>query len=1810
MKTGKRLLSLCLAAAIMLPIMAIGDFSVKAADPVFTMKEWAGTGTTVADNSSHIVQVNRELPRVDSLPYPTAADAITGARDFNRSLSPYYKLLSQKEWKFNLVNNPAAADALGAVYASDYDVSGWDNLFVPSNWQTKGYDRPQYKNQGMPWKGDSDGNPSVGEATECPKAPTVYNPVGFYRTDFTVDSAWNGRRIFLDFEGVESSIYIWVNGRAVGYAEDSFTTKEFDITDYLNANGTNSLVCRVTRWSDSSWCEDQDMYRLSGIFRDVYVYSTPQVRVRDYQAVTDFDSTFTDSTLKFNASVKNYTGNSVANYKVKVDLYDANKQPVDLGTGTELDVPTLMGGQEVKVDANFPVTAPHKWSAEDPYLYTMVVSLSDGSDVVACDAYQIGFRKITYKKNISGWWEGSNVDHDLIRINGQPLLFKGTNRQEWTAENGRAIDYATIENDIRDMKNFNFNAIRTSHYPNSPYLYYLADKYGIYIMDEANNESHGLYWTGNAELLTKYFSESIKDRHDNMIQRDKNHASVVMWSNGNESASPLIMQQMTTYVHQVDNTRPVQYERHYNAYGVDAASVQYPDVSSVEGYGKSGAAMPYIMSEYAHSMGNSTGNMKDYWDIVEKYPNLQGGWIWDWVDQGLWKNVPESKKQTVIAVNDPSIKLALDNGAVIQKDGVECFDGFGDLPANPKFDITGTQMTITARAKFNRPVSSAKQHYDLVTKGDTSYAIKYATHYNNDPTPVVEFYIYSGGWKSAHWVLPADVLATWYDSWHTLTGTYDGTNLRLYVDGVERATLPFTQPISANAQLLSIKKNAEVPGRITDGYIEYAKVFNKCFTPSELESMTAQDPSTLLWMEFNKANTTEKVTPSYRFLAYGGDWGDYPNDGNFCANGIFNALHQPEPEVFEVAKVYQNVKFGVADLDKGQIKVKNFNLFTNFNAYTATWQVLEDGDANKVVGSGTITGDDMNVAPTSEKVISIPYKVANPKAGAEYFLNIQYSKPGPVVQGVATTEKGSEQFKLNITTAKVEAKAASAIPVVTINDSADSAVVTGTNFSLTVSKTTGLISSYIYKGQEMFVEGPTPNFWKARIDNGNGSSAWQNAGQTEKVVADSFKVTPIQVGEDTKGAVLDLTFNYPNNGNAKMNVRYYVQGTGEVKLSYNLAASADFAKIGTQMVLPAGYDQIEYLARGPQENYVDRNTGADVMRGKSTVDQDFWDYIKPQDTANRTGVRWISMTKTGNDKGLLFASSSNLLEASALHYKASDLNNMRHLYQVTKRDEVVLNIDYKVRGIGGASCGPDTLPKYRINGSQHIWDYVIKPFDVPSTDVNALAKEPLADIFPANKVYLQAAIANANAKNLENKTAVSLREFNAALAKANTINENPNAKQAEVDQATVALNAAIDGLKNTIKELRPLNEDTSNIFGLDPSWDGSEACRYLSVYDKNINSFYDYRSGSGGYAGIDLGEENAKAVKIIRFYPRPGNSARMSGAKFQGSNTSRTSGYVDLYTLPSGFSASGWQEIALTGSAATTSYRYLRFVSGTNGYGNVCEVEFYGEGTDKSLLEEEIAKVSELPVYNYSAEKWNTIQAALAAAQDVYDNEAAKQTEVDEQYQILLNLDVTPDGITTISFDKTKAAINEVITATIECSASVKNVALVNENGMPITLKNVVGSPVISGDRKTYTLTFSVATAGNGRTFRVALDYGTGVYMDANASATIDITKTGEAPKVLSVVAPSKAVVNKVDNYTITTNLEGSNSANLRSAGASSNLGKTVISKTKNADGTFTWVIGVKIGTAGTKRSFEALAGSVNGVISDPYSFKMDVVLF
>ena len=508
-------------------------------------------------------------------------------------------------WKFNYTEHPDSRPA--DFYKTDFDVTSFDDIIVPGHIQLQGYDKPQYVNTQYPWEGH--------EQLVPPQIPKKRNPVGSYVKFFDVDKELLGKETFISFQGVETAIYVWLNGEFVGYSEDSFTPSEFNITPYLKEKN-NKLAVEVYRYSTASWLEDQDFWRFSGIFRDVYLYAVPEIHVRDMKVIADYDYENGNGIL---ATELDIIGDS--DYEIKLTLTDKNGIKV-------------YEGNTANVSASIPDIMP--WSAEQPNLYTITAEISSDSEIIETAETKIGFRTFELKDGI-------------MCLNGKRIVFKGINRHEWNAEGGRVVTEDDMLWDIRFMKQNNINAVRTCHYPNNSIWYKLCDEYGIYLIDETNLESHGTWQkmgacepSINVPASLPEWKEACLDRARSMYERDKNHASVLIWSCGNESYCGDDIAAMADYFHEVDKTRLVHYEgvvwnRKYD-HITDMESRMYAKPDEVEEYLKQNTGKPYISCEYMHAMGNSLGGMKLYTDLEDKYEAYQGGFIWDYIDQSLYKD--------------------------------------------------------------------------------------------------------------------------------------------------------------------------------------------------------------------------------------------------------------------------------------------------------------------------------------------------------------------------------------------------------------------------------------------------------------------------------------------------------------------------------------------------------------------------------------------------------------------------------------------------------------------------------------------------------------------------------------------------------------------------------------------------------------------------------------------------------------------------------------------------------------------------------------------------------------------------------------------------------------------------------------------------------------------------------------------------------------------------------------------------------------------------------------------------------------------
>ncbi len=570
----------------------------------------------------NVIGINKEKGHIFAIPYDDLVSVL------HQKESPYVLSLNGK-WKFNWSPNPM--DRPVDFFKDDYLIGDWDTVHVPGTFELQGYGIPYYLAHFYP--------PAL-RKRRAPNIDKKDNPVGSYKRLFTIPDKWRKRTVFLHFAGVKSGFYVWINGKKIGYSQGSMTPAEFNITEYLR-KGNNTLSVEVYKWSDGSYLEDQDMWFLAGIFRDVFIYSVPQIHIWDYFLKCKFNKNYKDAELTVRTQIRNFGLNIAKDYALELYLYSDEKKRVSKNPIFSKNY--TINPSETRLDeTRVNIQEPKKWSAETPNLYTVILVLKDNAGSVVEYLYtKYGFKQV-------------EIRNKQIYINGQSIQFKGVNHHDFDPVHGYAIPYERMVEDIQIMKRNNINAVRTSHYPTDPRFYNLCDKYGLYVMDEANVETHG--FMGNFYLRKKLadkWSKSAVDRMERMVERDKNHPCVFMWSLGNEACFGSPFFKMKHAAKKIDDTRPFHYENDHELLVSDVFSAMYFSPSKGEQIGKlqkikyrfpNGSISPeqykdkpFILCEYAHAMGNSLGNFKEYMDLFEKYENCVGGFIWDFVDQGLLK---------------------------------------------------------------------------------------------------------------------------------------------------------------------------------------------------------------------------------------------------------------------------------------------------------------------------------------------------------------------------------------------------------------------------------------------------------------------------------------------------------------------------------------------------------------------------------------------------------------------------------------------------------------------------------------------------------------------------------------------------------------------------------------------------------------------------------------------------------------------------------------------------------------------------------------------------------------------------------------------------------------------------------------------------------------------------------------------------------------------------------------------------------------------------------------------------------------------
>jgi beta-galactosidase len=1017
-----------------------------------------------------VLGINKEPVHASYVPYSKMEQVFNDIP----AESPYYLTLNGN-WKFNWVKQPSERPV--NFYRTDFDDDHWKDIPVPSTLESEGYGTPIYTNITYPFAVDP---PKIMTAVDV--GWTKYkepNPVGSYRRHFNIPPDWNGKEVYINFDGVISAFYIWINGQKVGYSENSMGPAEFNITKYVKP-GKNVIAVEVYKYSDGSYLEDQDMFRFSGIFRSVYVYARPKVHLRDYSMQSDLSDDFTSALFKIKAFLKNYDSKTSSIHGLDVSLYQPDGKLLGDQVFFSKNLPAIKSNGEIILNMESKVDRPELWSAETPQLYRVVFTLKDrNGKVLEILTSTFGFTKVEIKNS-------------QLYVNGKPILLKGVNRHEVHPKYGKTIPKETMIRDIELMKQYNINTVRTCHYPDDPAWYQLCDEYGLYVIDEANVETHGI---GDQLSKDPNWKAAFVDRHVSLVQRDKNHPSVIIWSLGNESWGGDNFVAGKAAIRAIDPSRPIHYEG-YNEIA-DIESSMYPSVNTLVEYANKTSEKPFFMCEYAHAMGNAVGNLREYWDVIESHKRLIGGCIWEWVDQGVNKLIPGTKT------------------------------------------------------------------------GET-------------------------------------------------------------------------------------------------------------------------------------------------FFAYGGDFGDTPNDGTFSIKGLVTSDRKVKPELEEVKKIYQYVKFKPEDLLNGKVRITNNYAFINLNQFQLNWSLLEDG---KIIESGVLPLTDGK--PHESIVVTMPFKEPVLTPGAEYWLNLSFTLREDALWAKKGHVVAYEQMNIPFAVAAKPGINVHELAAIKVEDDKGKIDIHGKAFDVSFDKNSGTISFLQYGTQKIIDgigNGPIFNLYRARLDNDRTKERgpaieWMEAGydslrytlkdfKTERINDQSISIINVTDAVTKSGFTVSTTIKYTVYGNGFIDVTtMFVPGKNDL----------DIPRLGLRMTLREALENVEWYGRGPHENYSDRKESATFGQYRKTVGEMLEPYERPQGMANREDLRWVRITNADNQGVIIVANSK--LSFTTLHYTDQDLWAAKHLYQLKPRKETILSLDYAQLGVGNASCGPAPLPQFYIPAKPASISFSIRPYN-------------------------------------------------------------------------------------------------------------------------------------------------------------------------------------------------------------------------------------------------------------------------------------------------------------------------------------------------------------------------------------------------------------------------------------------------------------------------------------------------------------------
>ncbi|HYQ58215.1 MAG TPA: glycoside hydrolase family 2 TIM barrel-domain containing protein, partial [Draconibacterium sp.] len=828
-----------------------------------------------------VFEKGQNLPHAFHIPYESANDAI---QNLPRKCENYQLLNGQ--WKFDWVETPDQVPE--DFWQPDYDTEEWDEIKVPSNWQMEGFGHPKFRNIALTYESDP------------PNIPDYYNPTGCYKRKFTIPENWKDKEVMLRFEGIKSASYVWVNGERVGYNQGGFEPAEFNISQFLK-KGENDLAVEVIRFCDGSYLENQDMWRLSGIFRDVKLYAQPKTFIHDYYVVTDFDANYKDATLTVETVVHNTLSESVSG-EVSVDVYDLEGRSI-LKDGTLRDNFTVDSMGNATVDLSTLVVDPLKWSAEMPHLFILLIQLKNGDgEVTEAFTKKIGFREVEYNNKI-------------LTVNGVPVKLNGVNSHMHHPEHGQAVPLETLRQDLLLMKQHNINCVRTCHYPPTPEYMDMADELGMYIFTEVGDEAHY-----NIHLSEKKeWTEMYRDRSRKLVYRDRNHPAIIVWSAGNESGSGFNINEVIKTGKQIDPSRPAW------MYGGNTFYIPYEDLVGPRYWVPvdyknlaQGKVLPpndlraSFMDEYIAATGNGLGGMDEYWEYIWKYPRLTGGAIWDWISPGIktpqWILPDSSAFKNDGQIMGRPVFQDGENGRALEFSG---HDDWVEFYRHPSLDISGNQLSIGFWVK----PSKIPQANTFIMKGAHGYGIQMADE------ETLEFYVFGNRRVAAITKVEAD----FYEQWHHIAGIYNGRSLQLYVDKKRVASASFNENICETPFPLCIGRDAETQdigehsGRLSKMVIDDVRVFNKAVDIAAIEN---EREAMVLYLDF------EEDQKEGDFFAVGLGGRTY---------GIIWPDRTVQPEINQIKRSGQPVKIEAVDIESGVLKVTNRHNFKNMNQLGGIW---------------------------------------------------------------------------------------------------------------------------------------------------------------------------------------------------------------------------------------------------------------------------------------------------------------------------------------------------------------------------------------------------------------------------------------------------------------------------------------------------------------------------------------------------------------------------------------------------------------------------------------------------------------------------------------------------------------------------------------------------------------------------------------------------------------------------------------------------------------------------------------------------------